>query len=600
MAYNICKFCKKRYSNDIVGEYCSDTCKTQYELLPDKFCIGCGVTLEKTATRKFCKSSCHNNYQREINMVEHKCVQCNTLFKIQKSSRRKKTCSKDCERQWQKSNERNEKRMDTLKKNNRKLYGVEHTFQRFDVAATVKQVKLDKYGNPGYCNPAKTKKTKLQRYGDSGYANSDKAKQTKLQRYGKLDFNEKSNVTKLEKYGTLDFSEKARKTTLQKYGTLDFSKKARETILQKYGSAEKYTKYLLQKSYERLVKKYLHVTFLFNSEEYIGAYNYKLYPFECNTCATKFDDYVTNGLPPECPICNPRYSNNTSSIEVDIVDWLRSEFSTLTFETSNRKIIKPLELDIYCPERKIAIEVNGVYWHSETNGGKSKYYHLEKTNLAKSTGTQLTHILDIEWLTKQEIVKSILRNKFGVSKKLYARNCNIQLVDTSNTRKFFEQNHIQGYSNASISIGLFIDHTLVSCMSFTKNRFSHDTSWEISRFANSLNTTVVGGAAKLFKYFIQNYSPKKIISYSDLRWFSGNVYESIGMHREQNTPPSYTYIGHKNTLHNRLAFQKHKLAKKLTIYDSSLTEWENMKNNGYDRIWDCGHSKFVYTFSQSS
>lgn len=594
MPYNICKFCKKRYGNHINDVYCSDACKLGYDQLPDKACKECTISLPKITKKQFCSAKCHNQYQQRINMVEHTCVQCNQPFQIKRSSKRKKTCSVNCETLWAKSTTRNTTRMNSLRENNRRKYGTEHTFQRNDVIDSIKETKTKRYGSPGFCNPTQGKQTKLNRYGTAGYNNVSKIKDTKLQRYGKLHFNEKSNVTKLNKYGTLDFSSKAQQTTLDRYGTTNFSAKAKQTILNTYGSTEGYTNHLLRKSYERLQNKYAHVTFLFTAEQYTGTHHYTLYPFECTVCFTTFDDYMTNGLAPTCPSCNPKQSG-TSTVETDIVKWLRMEFPTLTFETNTRRVISPLELDIYCPEKNIAIEVNGVYWHSEIAGGKSKFYHVEKTKLSMAKGMQLIHILDVEWSTRQHIVQSILRNKFGSSNKLYARKCVVHSVDSAVARKFFDQHHIQGYSNASVTLGLFSEGRLLSCMSFTKHRFSRDPSWEIVRFATIDNTSVIGGAAKLFTYFIRHYSPDTIISYSDLRWFTGGVYTSIGMTRQKNTPPAYTYVGPKSTLYNRITFQKHKLHTKLQNFDPILTEWENMKNNGYDRIWDCGHAKYVWT-----
>jgi len=50
-----------------------------------------------------------------------------------------------------------------------------------------------------------------------------------------------------------------------------------------------------------------------------------------------------------------------------------------------------------------------------------------------------------------------------------------------------------------------------------------------------------------------------------------------------------------NSISNaRQKYQKHKIKDILPIFDEALTEWENMKNNGYDRFWDCGN--LVFTF----
>jgi hypothetical protein len=115
------------------------------------------------------------------------------------------------------------------------------------------------------------------------------------------------------------------------------------------------------------------------------------------------------------------------------------------------------------------------------------------------------------------------------------------------------------------------------------------------RFCNDLNTVVIGGASKLFSYFINNYKYKQIVSYSDRRYFNGDIYNTLGFKFTGFTPVNYYYIVNKyKDLRHRMSFQKHKLSKLLKEYNSDLSEWENMKNNGYDRIWDCGNSKFLY------
>jgi hypothetical protein len=92
-----------------------------------------------------------------------------------------------------------------------------------------------------------------------------------------------------------------------------------------------------------------------------------------------------------------------------------------------------------------------------------------------------------------------------------------------------------------------------------------------------------------------NYDVKSIVTYSDKRLFTGKLYENLGMTFVNNTPPGYHYF-HKNdgTPIERTHFQKHKLKEKLEKFDSQLTEWENMQLNGYDRIWDCGHLKYMW------
>ena len=159
---------------------------------------------------------------------------------------------------------------------------------------------------------------------------------------------------------------------------------------------------------------------------------------------------------------------------------------------------------------------------------------------------------------------------------------------------------MQGHIPASIKLGLFHNEELLSVMTFGKLRVatgesSEDGYFELYRFASKVNINVIGGASKLLSFFIKIQSPKKIITYANIR-YSGfsSFYESIGFTKTGVTPPSY-WVFNKNTalkLWHRFSFRKSVLSAKLSNFDEEKTEWENLKNNNYDRIWDCGNIRY--------
>lgn len=69
------------------------------------------------------------------------------------------------------------------------------------------------------------------------------------------------------------------------------------------------------------------------------------------------------------------------------------------------------------------------------------------------------------------------------------------------------------------------------------------------------------------------------------------ISEELGI--DQTTLCRYYRKGYQ-LLESRIKYQKHKLLKLLKAFSPSLTEWENMKNNGYDRIWDCGNDVWIW------
>jgi hypothetical protein len=251
------------------------------------------------------------------------------------------------------------------------------------------------------------------------------------------------------------------------------------------------------------------------------------------------------------------------------------------------------------------IEYNGLMYHSY---GKSKhnmfnnfdnidqYRHLRKTELSLMKNFSLIHIFENEWLDpiKQNICKSIISTKLGVNNKIYARNCVVKEISHNLANDFLIENHIQGKINSSVKIALYHKDEIVSVMTLGKSRYNKNYDWELLRLASKTFLTVVGGASKMLKYFEQTYKPKSLISYSDRRFSNGNVYNKIGFEYMHSTKPNYFYFKTgKYTLESRVGYQKHKLKDILPAFDASKTEMENMFDNGYRVIFDCGNMVFV-------
>jgi very-short-patch-repair endonuclease/endogenous inhibitor of DNA gyrase (YacG/DUF329 family) len=283
--------------------------------------------------------------------------------------------------------------------------------------------------------------------------------------------------------------------------------------------------------------------------------------------------------------------NSGSKYEKEIANYIDTNIIT-----SSKKIIPPYELDIYIPDYKLAIEFDGLYWHSN----KDKNYHLNKTQMCLEKGIQLLHIFENEWIdpVKQDIWKSIINNKLNKNNKIFARKTIVKEVDNISVREFLNNNHLQGFTSSFVKLGLFYDNELISLMTFGKTRFSKKYEWEMIRFCNKKFFTVVGGASKLYRYFVNNYKPNNIISYADRRYSNGGLYEELGFEFSHYSKPNYWYFKLPDiTLFNRLKFQKYKLKNLIENFNENKSEVENMINNGYKRIFDCGN--IVYTKKRS-
>lgn len=279
---------------------------------------------------------------------------------------------------------------------------------------------------------------------------------------------------------------------------------------------------------------------------------------------------------------------NSSIWQDEVVEYIKSITCTHV-ETNNRSILSGLELDILLPDIKLAIECNGVLWHSEVYGGKGSKYHSMKSELAEATGYKLVHLFDNEWHTSREIVKSRLSCLLSSNCKLYARNTHIRVVNPFDESVFFNNTHLQGYAASSICLGAYYGDELVAAMSFAKPRFNKHYEYELLRYSCKLFTNVTGAPSKLLSHFKGLVDPKSIISYSHRTFGRATLYSSLGFEFSHTSPPSYRYTKNYSKLENRVKFQKHKLATTLVLFDPNLTEWENMKANGYDRVWDCGN-----------
>ena len=257
---------------------------------------------------------------------------------------------------------------------------------------------------------------------------------------------------------------------------------------------------------------------------------------------------------------------------------------------NDRTTIYPLELDILIPDKNLAIEYCGLYWHGEKEGKKTSGYHKNKFLLCKSAGIRLITIFEDEWLSRRDIVEAYLTailNKKSV--KIGARKCVVQKVTEVDAMNFYNANHLQGRPKSGCKhFGLYNNQELIGMASYTNtnaNSHRYNDSFELTRYCTKLGVTVQGGLSKIQKVFIKEFHPSKIISFSDNRWSLGNIYNKLGFKNTKEIKPDYKYFknGTKGPLLHKNAFRKSNLNPNL-----NKTEWEIMKDAGYDRIWDCG------------
>ena len=109
-----------------------------------------------------------------------------------------------------------------------------------------------------------------------------------------------------------------------------------------------------------------------------------------------------------CQVCGVRLSKPELEIQ-SLLDSLGIRYSS-----SDRSVIPPLELDIVIPEHNLAIEFNGLLWHSEKYG-KDRNYHSHKTNLCAEKGYRLIHIWEDDWRDRKDIELAFIKQLVGKS-----------------------------------------------------------------------------------------------------------------------------------------------------------------------------------------
>ena len=470
-------------------------------------------------------------------------------------------------------------------------YGVDSASKLKAVIDKVKATKLERYGSSTYNNAAKGKVTKEAKYGNPNYNNRDKFKSTikSFDNEKKLSILKKREATNIKKFGSAfatqsnEVKRKTKATCLEKYGT-DCTLKTDKAIANR--------NLLLAKKSWALICSDAEYEPMFTFDEFVAnkSLTYE-FVWRCKNCQEVFSSSWRDGhISKRCPKCKPKPYMVS---QTGIYDFIKSIYYGKII-TNTKSIISPLELDIYLPDLKIAFEFDGLYWHNDFR--KPDGYHLYKTEECAKKGIRLIHIFEDEWAYKKDIVKSRIENILGFNKNVeYARKCTVKELDSDLSRDFFDRTHIQGNANASVCLGLFNkDGKLIAAMSFGRSRFDKSFDYELIRFSVELGWHVPGAASKLLRHFEDNYNPKSIISYCDLRWSQGGLYEKLGFKLIRQSPPNYWYVGPGSYFReSRQKFQKNKLSKVLENYDPSLTEKQNMRNNGYSRIYDCGNLVFA-------
>ena len=450
---------------------------------------------------------------------------------------------------------------------------------------------------------AKTRKTMLDRY---GYANAmqipevkERVRQACMTKYGVSSFTktpqfiEASIKTNRERYGTDWYMQTDKyknsviQTCLSRYGVTNPSMSA-SAIADKMTCPEKLDE-LMQ--------------FRANPKTYIEDH------FEVTPTLRQLADRCgikESSVSYILRACNLSYMVNAdySRMEDEVFEFLVPYLGVSNIVRNTFQVIKPYELDIYIPGLNFAIECDPTWTHNSSQGiykesPISPRYHRMKTDLCEAKGIRLFHLFGYDWENHKDTCKSMLLNAIGKTPtRYYARKLCLKTVSDSDAYAFLESNHRQGGVHCKVNLGLYSEDTLLSLMTFSKMRHTIGTGkdmtvgcWELVRFCNLNYTNVVGGASRLLKYFIKNYAPVEIRSFSDRAHTSGGLYPKLGFTKVRQSKPGYMWVSLKtNKAYARFNAQKRNIKKFLNddTVDLSKTEVQIMTEHGYVQVFDSG------------
>ena len=290
-----------------------------------------------------------------------------------------------------------------------------------------------------------------------------------------------------------------------------------------------------------------------------------------------------------CPQC----AHHVSRQEKELVEFVYSVLPNATVLTNNRSLISPYELDVYIPEKKVAVEYNGLFWHSEV-AGKDKNYHREKYMACRAEGVQLFTIWEDEWEDKRPIVEAMLKNKLGVQDEatVFARKCVVTRITSQQSRDFLNAYHIQGGCNGSAHLGLEYGGRLVAVMVIKKA--CGNTAY-LERYATSCH--VVGGMGKLLKpalAWCRGHGVARLVTFSDNQVSDGHSYAALGFTLDKELPPDYKYL-YGDVRQHKFGFRLKRFRDDPELeWREGLTEKQLAELNHIPRVWDAGKKRWIF------
>lgn len=423
--------------------------------------------------------------------------------------------------------------------------------------ANIKKAKLNKYGDENYNNRQKAESTCIEKYGISNpFKDKEKIKLSYIEAFN-TDHPMHDEEIKNKVISKLDYSkitEKRKRTCIDKYGVDNVFKcdeikdKINKTNTLRYG-------------YNRPLKNDI-------IKEHSIQTNLNKYGLQWTCMREEARSFNNNSIP------NKEFSKLLKSNNINYSREFIIENKSFDFKIGNT-----------------LIEINPTATHNSTWGifGNSldKNYHYNKTKLANNYNFNCIHIYD--WEDKTKIINLLQKREV-----VFARKCILKDVSIKDCKEYLNKYHLQNYAKDNIRLGLYYNDELVSVMTFGKPRYNKNYDYELIRFCSHKH--IIGGAEKLFSYFIKTYMPKSVISYCDNSKFIGKVYTKLGFSLKSYGQPTRHWYNMKTKIHITDNLLRQRGFDQLfgTNYGKGTSNEQLILENNFVEIYDCGQSVYEY------
>jgi len=269
---------------------------------------------------------------------------------------------------------------------------------------------------------------------------------------------------------------------------------------------------------------------------------------------------ATKKVPSGCPAC--AFAGGASVAEAEISKLLTKW--NITHETSNRSILNGSELDIYVPSLRIAIEYNGIYWHTDAIR-KNTQFHYNKWMQCQQQGIRLIQIWEDDWNSKREAVMAKLEEVFNIDNNL--DNTKITSIDLLDAETFTGKYNLTRTDIGTYNYGLTDEYNNIKAIL----SFDYEQDKQIHIKSYTMKNSTTDSFGRLLDFIQHKYAVNKITAILDNAHDNPKDYINNNFVENKTIEPDFTYsTGHKR------------------IDKDSVSDMTNKP-----RIWNSGHTVYI-------